>query len=166
MTTLLLALIVIQAASLLWSSVDLGDIFLQERKGAHLVRFLGIFALPVAISWFGRGDLDPNRLLCGWVDCIALAVSVAFVRLWTINHETEQFVRERELAAKAAAAAIEAESKAYEDERIRAATAMLEAHKAREEQEKPAAPLEQRHLATPKLRGGTRSARHSSTPKP
>lgn len=165
MTALLLALIVTQAACLLWSSVDLGDIFLQPRKGTHLLRFLGVFALPVAISWFGR-DLDPNRLLCGWVDCIALAVSVGFVRLWTINHETEQWVRERELAAQAAAAAIEAERKAWEDERIRAATALLEAHQAREEQEKPAAPLEPRHLATPKLRGGARSARHSSTTKP
>lgn len=165
MTTLLLALIVTQAACLLRSSVDLSDIFLQQRKGTHLLRFLGVFALPLAISWLGR-DLDPNRLLCGWVDCIALAVSVGFVRLWTINHETEQFVRERELAAQAAAEAIEAERKAYEDERIRAATAMLEAHKAREEQAKPPSPLEQRHLATPKLRGGTRSARHSSTPKP
>jgi hypothetical protein len=40
MTTPLLALVVVQAAFLLWSSVNLSNLFLQPNKGAPLLRFV------------------------------------------------------------------------------------------------------------------------------
>jgi hypothetical protein len=162
MTTLLLALIVAQAAFLLWASVNLSNVFLQPNKGAQFLRFVVTFGLPVALSWYGR-ELDPHRHLCGWIDCLALAVGVALVRLWAVNRVTEEYVLERQLAEQAAADALEAARREYEEERIRAATLALEAKQA---QAAAAAAQPARHLTTPVLRGGVRSARFPAKEKP
>ena len=131
MTTLLLALLVIQAACLFWASVRLSNIFLLQDKAASLAWFVATFALPVAIAWWARA-LDPRRFLCGWGDCIALAVSVAFVRYWAVSREAERHAEERQLAVLAAAQAAENARKALVEQRVRTAAAALEARKARE----------------------------------
>jgi hypothetical protein len=126
MTTPLLALVVAQAAFLLWSSVNLSNLFLQPNKGAPLFRFVVAFGLPLAIAWFGR-ELDPDRVLCGWIDCVALAVGVGLVRLWAVNRETDRLLAERARARAAALEELAAARREYEAETIRAAAADLEA---------------------------------------
>ncbi len=130
MTLVLPVLVVVQAALLLWSSVNLSNVFLLPNRGAHAVRFALTFGVTVVLAWYGR-TLDAGRLLCGMVDCVALAVGVGGVRLWLVNKEGEQFALERELAQRAAAEAAVAARQAYEEEKVRAAAAALAARSAR-----------------------------------
>lgn len=130
MTPFLLALVVVQAGFLLWSSVSLSNLVLQTNKGLQLLRFVVAFGLPLAIAWFGR-ELDPLRTLCSWIDCVALTVGVALVRLWAVQRETDQLLEERRLARQAALDELVAARREYEEGAIRAAAADLEAQQAR-----------------------------------
>jgi hypothetical protein len=129
MTTLTLFLAVIQAALLFWAALHFGNVFLAEHKPGQAVRGLLIFALPFGIAWFAR-DSDPTRALCSPADCLALTLIAGFVRYWAGTRENERLVAEREVVLRRAEERAEALRRAQDEERVRAATAALEAKKA------------------------------------
>jgi len=126
MTTLTLFLAVLQAALLFWASIHLGNVFLPESKPVQALRGVAVVAIPLAIAWFGR-NADPSRALCSPGDCAALVVVAGFVRYWAGSRENDRLVAEREVILRRNEERAEALRKAQDDERIRAATAALEA---------------------------------------
>jgi hypothetical protein len=164
MTTLLLSLIVAQAALLFWASIHLSNVFMLHDKKAQVIRCVVTLIIPLAIAVYGA-RIDPHRILCGMGDGLGLIVGVSYVRFWAVSKEEEQRAQEREFKARRAAAKAEAEREAEEAERLRVAAAALEAKQAIEIQRATNPPMPPRHLAPSLLRGGTRSPRFPSGPR-
>ena len=161
MTTVLLSLVVAQAALLFWSALHLSNVFMHPNKGAQLLRCVATLALPLAIAW-SAPKFDPHRILCGLGDGFGLVVGVACIRFWAVTKEEEKLAQEREFDARQAALAAAAARKAEEEERVRSAAAALEAQQTAAASRDSAAPLPPRHLAPSLLRSSARSPRFPS----
>jgi hypothetical protein len=142
MNAQLLVLVIIQAALLLWASIRLAEVFLQRDKGAQLAWFVGTIALPLVIAWWARSN-DPEQVLCRLGDCAALAVSVAFVRFWAVSRQQDQFLVEQQIARQVALDKREATRRVQEAERIKLATAALEAIESEKARPETRSPLQQ-----------------------
>ncbi len=164
MTPLVLALAVLQAGLLLWSAVFLSNSALKRRPATGLFCGVLLLTLALALTRYTVG-FDLLRVLCSPADCVVLVLSVACVRVLIVGKEEERLVAEHAMAVRFAAEAAETARREMEEERLRAAAAALEAHKARLAERQTHPPMPARHLATPILRGGARSPRFPTPPK-
>lgn len=164
MSSLLLSLVLAQAALLFWASIHLSNAFMLPDKRSWLIRCVATLIVPLAIALYGS-KVDPHRILCGLGDGLGLVMGVACVRFWAVSREEEQLAQEREFEKRRRAAEAEIARRAEEADRLRAVTAVLEAKQAAEAKRETTPPMPPRHLAPSLLRGGTRSPRFPSGPK-
>jgi hypothetical protein len=165
MTTLLLSGIgIVQAALLLWAAILLSNTFLRQQKMSALIWCVVMVAACVALARFGA-QFDLHRMLPGLTDCLLLVVSVAGIRFVAVSKEAEQLLQEHALATRLAAEAAEAELRAEEDARIRAAAAALEVRRARAAEKASLPQQPPRHLTPSILRSGAPSPRLSNPPR-
>lgn len=164
MTPLVILLALTQAGLLLWSAVGLANVVLKRRPGFALFSGVTTLALALALVKYAA-NVDPLHVLCSVPDSLILVLSVACVRVLVVSKEEERLLADHTQALRAAAEAAEAAHREMEEDRVRAAAAALEAHKARLSERQTQPPMPSRHLATPILRGGARSPRFPTSPK-
>jgi hypothetical protein len=164
MTSLTVALAVLQAGLLLWGAIHLSNLTLRPRK--LRAAFWGGLTLAGALAVARYGAVqDTHRTLCSLGDCLVLAVSVAGARIYFVNKEEDRLAFEYAEAAQQAAAAAEAARQARKAEQLKAAAAILEARAAEAEKRGAESTSPPRHLTPSILRGGAPSPRKPSSPR-
>lgn len=161
MTLVIVLFVAVQAALLLGASVHLSNVFLRDAKLGPAVWAFVMAGSALALSVYG-GTADLQQAHCRPGDCAILLFSVACVRVILVNKETDQLSLERELANRAATAAVEAEQRARDAQQLVAAAAALEARAAMRPESMPA-PSRANALQNP--RGATRLVQPPTRPQ-
>ena len=164
MTPLVLLLAFAQAGLLLAAATLLANLGLRRHPSTSFFWGSALLAGAVTLTRVTL-TLDPLRVLCSPADCLVLTLSVALVRMLVVSRESERVIEAHQLELRFAAEAAEAERRAFEEERIRAAEAAVEASRARVAQRQAQSQPDQRHLTPSMLRGGARSPRFPTAPR-
>lgn len=164
MSSPILLLAAAQAGLLLWAAVHLSNAALRPGKVRPILWGLVMLGLSLAIAYFTAGQ-DQHRAVCSLPDCLILALTVAGIRVFAVNKESDQLALDYEESRRRAAEAAEAARNARKVEELKAAAALLETRIAAAEKQATEPVAAPRHLTSSLLRGGAPSPRRPTAPR-